>query len=409
MIVSPKNDCPHVEKLELYPIEKFQALPFHHFKCEKCSESIELWICLTCSYAFCGRYISNHYQEHLKENPDHCVCMSTMDLSVWCYLCETDGFSDLGSYIDSKKVAPYIKAYSAFKFGDNFNPSASSIDASLQIPIEKCKALKYTNLIELLKNNKFKRIVFLTGAGISTSAGIPDFRSNTGLFKDVMEKYNVESPEDFFSKELFLKKPQLFYEFCKGMDFDKYKPTRTHYFIKYLLEKGIAKIVFTQNIDGLEDKAGIDKDKVVFAHGTISEGHCSVCDEKVDIFLIKECIKNGVVRYCLKCKGPCKPHIVLYGENLPNNFYASMNYLNETDLVFVIGTSLKVEPFASLTDMVNTNKSWIVVINKEIVGDFDYDNIGSKSLFLEGFCDDVVKKLLEDCGWWEEFYHEYNI
>ena len=86
-----------------------------------------------------------------------------------------------------------------------------------------------------------------------------------------------------------------------------------------------------------------------------------------------------------------------------------MNYLNETDLVFVIGTSLKVEPFASLTDMVNTNKSWIVVINKEIVGDFDYDNIGSKSLFLEGFCDDVVKKLLEDCGWWEEFYHEYNI
>ena len=114
------------------------------------------------------------------------------------------------------------------------------------------------------------------------------------------------------------------------------------------------------------------------------------------------------VKYCPKCGGPCKPRIVLFGENLPNNFYESMHFLQETDLVIIMGTSLKVEPFASLTDMVD-KKSWIVVINREKVGNFNYNNISSTKLFLEGTCDDVVKQILEDCGWWDDFSHKYNI
>ncbi len=406
MIVSPKKDCPHIQALELYPLEKFKTLPFHHFKCEKCTEESELWICLTCSLAFCGRYINNHFKAHFEENPSHCICLSILDLSVWCYNCETEGFADPGSYIESALVFPYIQAYSDFKFGSNFHPSSHSIDSLLTT--EKCIQLKYTNFIELLKNRKFTRIVLLTGAGISTSAGIPDFRSNTGLFKNVIEKFNVKSPEDFFCKELFKTKPELFYSFCKGMDFDHYSPTRTHFFIRYLMEQQLAKILFTQNIDGLEIKAGIDQNKIVFAHGTTTLGHCSQCNEPIDINEIKECVKNGLVKYCPKCGGPCKPRIVLFGENLPNNFYESMHFLQETDLVIIMGTSLKVEPFASLTDMVD-KKSWIVVINREKVGNFNYNNISSTKLFLEGTCDDVVKQILEDCGWWDDFSHKYNI
>ena len=334
MFVSPRKDCSHIKADELYPLEKFKYLPFSKLKCAECSEITELWICLHCSKSFCGRYINNHFKGHFEKNESHCICLSILDLSVWCYKCITDGFSDPGSYIESPISDSYIGIFSEFKFGENFRPTEEAISNSLQFTHAKSKDMKYNNFIELLKNLHFKNVVFLTGAGISTSAGIPDFRSNTGVFQSITEKYNLKSPEMFFSKDLFIKQPELFYDFLRKLDTEKYNPTITHYFMRYLIqEKGIGKMIFTQNIDSLELKAGIDKSKIVFAHGNSSEAHCAKCNEEIDIEEVRECIKNFEVKKCPKCSGPCKPKIVLYGENLPNNFYENTPILCDADLL----------------------------------------------------------------------------
>ena len=118
MMVSPKSDCPHITKLSLAPIEEFENIIWFRKKCGKCSEDNELWFCLSCAKSFCGRYVKNHYAEHLKENNDHCICISSLDLSVWCYECKTEGFDDPGSYIESPLVDKYQKILAKFKEDD---------------------------------------------------------------------------------------------------------------------------------------------------------------------------------------------------------------------------------------------------------------------------------------------------
>jgi hypothetical protein len=126
----------------------------------------------------------------------------------------------------------YYKVLSDLKFGKNFLVGLENISQAmdkLQIDTKKASEIKYTNFIELLKLGKFKKISFLTGAGISTTAGIPDFRScESGIFKTLQEKYKLSTPEEFFDIETFRRKPELFYEFSRDFDLDKYKATSTH-------------------------------------------------------------------------------------------------------------------------------------------------------------------------------------
>ena len=403
MIVSVKTDCPHILQIPLYPLEKFKQEPFEKYKCKYCEINTELWICISCSEAFCGRYMNNHYQKHLKENPEHSICISLLDLSVWCYLCETEGFSDLGSYIESPKTIPYIQILSDFKFGDNFSPSKNNINDKMKMDKDQIFNIKYGNFIEMLKNKKFINGCFLVGSGISVNSGIPDFK---GIYHNISKKYNLEKVEDFFSKDLFIQKPQLLYEFLKELKFDSYKPNLTHYFMKYLIDNNIVGKIYTQNIDGLELKAGIDKEKVCFVHGNLLESNCMKCNEKIDIKELKELIEKGEIKYCPKCNIPCKPNIILYGENLDKKVGEEFEKIQLSDIGFIIGTSLKVEPFSLLPFIL---KSWVILINKEEVGDFDFNNIINNHLFLEGNCEDLVKKILKDCNWWDDFCSKYNI
>ena len=126
----------------------------------------------------------------------------------------------------------YCKIISALKFGNNFTPSISNLTTamdSLKLDSNKVADIKYQNFIELLKAGKFTKISFMTGAVISTTAGIPDFRSSdSGLFKVLQEKYKLDTPEEFFQIQTFKTKPELFYEFSKNLELDKYKPTSTH-------------------------------------------------------------------------------------------------------------------------------------------------------------------------------------
>jgi NAD-dependent SIR2 family protein deacetylase len=103
----------------------------------------------------------------------------------------------------------------------------------LQIDSAKATDIKYWNMVEMLKAGKYQKITVMTGAGISTTAGIPDFRSSeNGLFKQMQTKYNLDSPEKFFEIDFFKQQPELFYEFAKEFDVGKYNATPTHVNLK---------------------------------------------------------------------------------------------------------------------------------------------------------------------------------
>ena len=136
----------------------------------------------------------------------------------------------------------------------------------------------YRDLIDGLSKGKFKKIGVLTGAGISVSAGIPDFRSpGSGLY-DNLQKYNLPFPEALFMLEYFRANPEPFFTFCQNFDISTCKPTPTHYFIVLLEKMGILRMNYTQNIDALEEKAGLDvKEKLLQAHGSVKGAKCTGC------------------------------------------------------------------------------------------------------------------------------------
>ena len=267
---------------------------------------------------------------------------------------------------------------------------------------EEIFEIKYNKLVNNFINGKYKNIIFMVGAGISTSAGIPDFRSESGLFKQLQDKYNLSGPEEFFQKSTFLKNPQLFYDFTKLFDLSQTKPTIAHKFMNFMTQKKYVKYVFTQNIDGLEIKAKIPNKKLIFAHGNFHEGHCAKCYKYIDIKKINEGINKGEVYYCPKCKGPCKPKIVFYGENLPKLFYDCLNDIKDIDLIIIMGTSLKVYPFAAIPDYAPDNVD-ITVFNMEKVGAYQYDKISNGDIFIKGKTDENILKFLKDIKLYEDF------
>ena len=277
---------------------------------------------------------------------------------------------------------------------------------------EEIYEIKYNKFVKDFASGKYKNIIFMVGAGISTSAGIPDFRSSNGLYKQLQEKFKLSTPEEFFLLSTFLKNPKLFYEVSKISDLSQYKPTISHKCMSFLTKKNYVKYIFTQNVDGLEIKAKIPNEKLVFAHGNNNEGHCAKCHYEVDIAKINEGIKKGEVYYCPKCNGPCKPNVVFYGEGLPARFFKKLEECKDNvDLIIIMGTSLKVQPFASIPYLTNP-KADIVLFNMERAGEFRYNELLSNSLFIQGKTDENVVKFFKDLNMLDEFKEfmkkEYN-
>ena len=281
---------------------------------------------------------------------------------------------------------------------------------------------KYNEIVDGLKSGIFKNVIFITGAGISTAAGIPDFRSKGGLFELAKKIYNLSRPESILQINYFYKFPEHFYDLLsKKFDISECRPTTTHLFMGFLCNvKNIVLRIFTQNFDGLELSAGVPRKIITFAHGTIKEVGCPGCLqdlEKSEIEKVKDAIKKGInkreeVPKCTKCGKPLKPKIVFYGEKLEKSFFETFKDVHEADLAFIMGTSLAVYPFNQLPYGIKED-AWRVLVNKREVGNFlgglitmnqfRFNNPKKKDLFLNGYTDDVVKKLVEDCGWKEEF------
>ena len=269
---------------------------------------------------------------------------------------------------------------------------------------------KYKKLISKLKSNDYKKIVFLTGAGVSTAAGIPDFRSKGGIFEQLQLKYNLPTPEDFFSIDVFQNRPEYFYEFLKNFKPENYSPTIFHYLMGYISSKKKLHYAFTQNIDGLDSKCGINKEKLVYAHGNFENAHCPSCEKRFNMSTLRKYIDKGEIMYCDRCGGPVKPLITFYGEPLLNSFFRKSNTIDEADIVIICGTSLLVTPFNELPDKAD-RKAIRLFINKdefpkEIYGlrPFGFDDEESNDIFFKGECDNAAIKIVKDAGWEDDFY-----
>lgn len=262
--------------------------------------------------------------------------------------------------------------------------------------------LSYETLVGKLKNKEYKKIVVMTGAGISVSAGIPDFRSpKTGLYAN-LAKYNLPYPEAIFTIDFFKEQPEAFYTLAmEFLDLTKFKPTPTHYFFKLLQDKGLLFQYLTQNIDNLEEKAGFDMSKVTQAHGANRGAHCAVCKKEQNREQMLQCLSEGKVYYCSdnSCKGPVKPHITFFGETLPHDFFNILQVLPQADLLIVVGTALAVAPFNKIVELIPDNVDKVLINLENTYIDFDNQDEYPKRLFLKGKCDEVLQKLANDLGW----------
>ncbi|CAI2377238.1 unnamed protein product [Moneuplotes crassus] len=257
--------------------------------------------------------------------------------------------------------------------------------------------------IHNLKQGYYKQISVLTGAGLSTNAGIPDYRSpDTGLYSILEKEYGMKSPTDIFQLSIFYRNPQLFYGYLKKINFDMFHPTLSHYFIGFLETKGILCVNFTQNIDGLELRAGISREKLVTAHGDVTRAHCPSCDKEYDIEELKRKAMNDQIMYCDTCPDvPIKPRIVFFGEMLPDEFHEKSSLLSEkSDCGLIIGTSLQVAPFNSLPILFPTITQ-LVVINNEPLDHIP--RISASSLYYKGNCDSIVQEIIKECEWEKDF------
>ncbi|EAU86331.2 Sir2 family histone deacetylase Hst2 [Coprinopsis cinerea okayama7 len=265
----------------------------------------------------------------------------------------------------------------------------------------KPKALKRRDLPSLAKyiqSDECQNIVLMMGAGVSTSAGIPDFRSpKTGLYSN-LARLNLPHPEAVFEINFFRRNPVPFYTLAHELYPGKFRPTLTHSFVRLLVEKGLLLRCFTQNIDTLERRAGVPADKVIEAHGSFATQRCIDCKAPFDDARMKEHILQKKIARCDRCKGLVKPDIVFFGESLPNEFIRAVPQIAQADLLIVLGTSLTVQPFASLAGMAN-DRCPRVLINLDRVGDFGRQ---PDDVILLGKCDDIVKDLCRELGWLDE-------
>lgn len=199
-----------------------------------------------------------------------------------------------------------------------------------------------------------KNIVFFTGAGISTDSGIPDFRSNTGLYK------NNYHAEEILSHSFFMKNTEEFYSFYKDkMIYKNAKPNYGHIFMNEVQDLGKNVTVITQNIDGLHQIAG--SKKVLELHGSVLRNYCLKCKKFYGLDYILE---NTGIPKC-SCGGIIKPDVVLYEEPLDEETISStVEAIINADLLIVCGTSLNVYPAASFLQYFRGKT--LAIINKDI-------------------------------------------
>lgn len=302
-------------------------------------------------------------------------------------------------------------------------------DAIIKVQKKRARLSGFNTIEQLVAAmEEAKNILVLTGAGISTSLGIPDFRSSKGFYAQMAE-LGLDDPQDVFAMHLFKKDPSIFYSIAHMILPPEGQYTPLHAFIKLLQDKGKLLRNYTQNIDNLEAVVGIDSDKLVQCHGSFATASCVTCKYKVPGETLFENLRNREIAYCPFCLperksllvklekmedegiykrgfdqinsfGVMKPDITFFGEDLPDRFHDTIiKDARECDLLICIGTSLKVAPVSDIVNRISENTPQIL-INRDPINHSEFD------ISLLGYCDQAVSWLCGDTKLNWEIPHE---
>jgi len=211
---------------------------------------------------------------------------------------------------------------------------------------------KIKKIADLLEESS--HTVVLTGAGVSTDSGIPDFRS------PVNGLWTVVDPE-LFTIQGFKANPAEFYR--AGTPFfrqiERAEPNPTHTGLGELENRGLVKAVITQNVDGLHQKGG--SKRVLEIHGTLSTASCSHCGRRVPIEEVLKDVEEGVLPpLCSECGEVMRPDVVLFGEQLSSDYAEALEEAHRADLMMIVGSSMEVAPANQIPSFCEN----LVIINR---------------------------------------------
>ncbi len=223
------------------------------------------------------------------------------------------------------------------------------------LPLMKLDPRQIALAAETLRNAQ--QAWALTGAGVSTPSGIPDFRGPGGLWE-------LWDPEEVSSLPGFLRDPQQFYTFWlwRFEKMEEAQPNVVHHLLARLEEKGLLQGVITQNIDGLHHRAG--SRRVLEVHGHVRSGSCLKCRGSFSPEWIKAEVRALGYARC-PCGGLVKPDVVLFGEELALDFHQAHQAAEQADVLFVLGTSLEVWPVAGLVPLAAHHGAKIILANRD--------------------------------------------
>ena len=234
-------------------------------------------------------------------------------------------------------------------------------------------------LADLIRENQ--PCVVLTGAGVSTESGIPDFRSPTGIWAEV-------DPMEYASLAAFRRDPRKVWSFYSQRlsMLTEAEPNAAHLAVAELERRGLVRAVVTQNIDMLHTRAG--SHEVVEVHGSIRTSSCPACGLRVPLEQVLELLP---VPECPSCGTVVKPDVVFFGELLPEREIDRASRLaQEAALLLVIGSSLEVYPVAFLPEETLTHGGALAIVNR---GETPYDD--RAELKIDGSAGEVLAAVLD--------------
>eukprot|EP00931_Biecheleriopsis_adriatica_P100992 TRINITY_DN76220_c0_g1_i1.p1 TRINITY_DN76220_c0_g1~~TRINITY_DN76220_c0_g1_i1.p1 ORF type:complete len:689 (-),score=122.80 TRINITY_DN76220_c0_g1_i1:34-2100(-) len=266
-----------------------------------------------------------------------------------------------------------------------------------RIPVEKRQEvlggdLTLAGVARCVAEGRYRNIVVLMGAGASTAAGIPDYRSSTGVGSCSLDEF-LAQPEAFWRK--------------KAEMFVGREPTKVHKLLARMDKNFLLRRIYTQNIDGLELAAGVSQESVVQCHGALGPCHCAAgcgqksCKTLADIAAEIAAAPAGWRAPRCACGALLRPGVVFFGEALPGVYSSAGKDMESCDLLLVIGTSLLVYPVAGLVNRVSPLTPRLLV-NREAVGPWrrsEQSEENYRDAMWKGDCDEAAAEFARLLGW----------